>query len=117
MPTPMPTIAAVAGAQSGTSTTRRRTSPRAMAMPTPKIAVISGRPIATAEPKVSSRMTAAAISPIPSDPTAAVWDRAATGPPAWTCRLSSLAPSTGSMSALACAAVKSLTVLSRATSA
>ena len=48
-------------------------------MPSPNSAVSSGSPIATAEPKVTSRMTTAAMSPMPSDPTGAVWDSAATG--------------------------------------
>ena len=64
-------------------------------------AVISGRPIATTDPKVMSRMMAAAIRPMPSEPTAAVWDLAATGPPTSTCRVSSPAARMGSTSALA----------------
>ena len=79
--------------------------------------MISGSPIATAEPKVNSRMMAAAISPMPSVPNGAVWDSAATGPPTSTCRVSSPAARTGSTSALASAAVKSLSLWSRATSA
>ena len=117
MPTPRPTIAAVGGAQSGTSTTRRRTSPSAIAVPRPNTAVISGSPIATADPKVNSRMMAAAISPMPSVPNGAVWDSAATGPPTSTCRVSSPAARIGSTSALASAGVKSLSRLSSATSA
>ena len=84
MPTPMPTIAAVGVAQSGTSRTRRSSPPSAIAMPSPKTAVRSGRPIATAEPKVSSRIRAAATKPITSPPTGAACDFAATGPPAST---------------------------------
>ena len=63
MPTPSPTIAAVGGAQSGTATTRLSTAPSASAVPRPNTAVISGRPMATAEPKVTSRMSAAAMQP------------------------------------------------------
>ena len=80
MPTPMPTMAAVYGAHSGTSTTRRSTSPRAIATPRPNRAVMSGSPMATTEPKVISRMRAAAIRPMPSEPAATVWDLVATGP-------------------------------------
>ena len=54
-------------------------------MPRPNSAVITGSPIATAEPKVISRMMIAAMSPMPSVPTGAVWDSAATGPPTSTC--------------------------------
>ena len=38
-------------------------------MPRPNSAVSSGSPIATADPKVKSRMMAAAMSPMPSEPT------------------------------------------------
>jgi hypothetical protein len=117
MPTPSPTIAAVGGAQSGTSTTRRRISPSAIAVPRPNTAVISGSPIATADPKVNRRMMAAARSPMPSVPNGAVWDRAATGPPTSTWRVSSPAARMGSTSVLACSGVKSLSRWSRATSA
>ena len=86
-------------------------------MPRPNTAVISGSPIATADPNVNSRMMAAAMSPMPSVPNGAVWDSAATGPPTSTCRVSSPAARTGSTSALASAGVKSLSRLSRATSA
>ena len=68
MPTPRPTIAAVGGAQSGTSTTRARSPPSARPVPRPNTAVISGNPIATADPKVNNKMTAAAMSPRPSEP-------------------------------------------------
>ena len=66
-------MAAVAGAQSGTSTTRRSSSPSIIETPRPKRAVTSGSPIATAEPKVNSRMMTAARSPRPSEPKGAVW--------------------------------------------
>ena len=114
MPTPMPTIAAVAVAQSGTSTTRRSSSPSAIDMPRPNTAVRSGSPIATAEPKVNSRISAAAMRPMPSPPAGVVWDNAATAPPASTRRVSSPAARTGSMSVLACAGVYSSAVLSSA---
>ena len=117
MPTPMPTIAAVAVAQSGTSTTRRSSSPSARDMPRPNTAVSSGRPIATAEPNVNSRISAAAIRPMPSPPAGVVWDSAATGPLASTRRVSSPAARTGSMSALARAGVYSSAVWSSATAA
>ena len=113
----MPTIAAVAGAQSGTSTTRRSTSPSAIATPSPNSAVMRGSPIATTEPKVNSRMTAAATSPITSEPTGGACDRAATGPPTSTCRELSPASRMGSTRAAARAGVYSLTVMLRATSA
>jgi hypothetical protein len=86
-------------------------------MPRPNTAISSGRPIATAEPKVNSKITAAAMKPMPSPPTGAAWDFAATGPPASTRRESSPAARTGSMSALAWAAVYSSAVLSSATTA
>ena len=79
-------MAAVYGAQSGTSTTRRSTSPSAIATPRPNSAVSSGRPIATTEPKVISRMSAAASRPMPSEPMATVCALVATGPPTSTCR-------------------------------
>src|SRR3954465_1977289 len=81
MPTPIPTIAAGGGAQSGTSTTRRSSSASATDMPSPKTAVRSGRPIATAEPKVSSRIRAAAMRPMPPPPAGAACGQFAPRPP------------------------------------
>ncbi len=86
-------------------------------MPRPNSAVMRGSPIATTDPKVMSRMMAAAIRPMPSDPAATVRDLVATGPPASTCKLESPAARIGSTRALASAAVNSSADLSKATSA
>ena len=86
-------------------------------MPRPNRAVITGSPIATAEPKVISKMMIAAMSPMPSVPTGAVWESAATGPPTSTCSPSPPAARIGSTSALASSTVNSLSFLSSTTSA
>ena len=74
-------MAAVAGPSPGRRPPGAGAFPRATALPRPKRAVTSGSPMATADPNVKSRMTAAAMSPMPSDPNGAVWESAATGPP------------------------------------
>ena len=117
MPTPTPTMAAVYGAHSGTSTNRRSTSPSAIAMPRPNNAVMSGSPMATTEPNVMSKMIAATIRPRPSEPAATVWDLVATAPPTSTWSLSPPVARMGSTNALASSAVNSSAVLSRATTA
>ena len=64
-----------------------------------------------------SRMMAAAIRPMPSEPAATVWALVATGPPTSTCSVSSPAARMGATSAAASSAVSWSAVLSRATSA
>ena len=110
-------MAAVYGAQSGTSTNRRNTSPSAIATPRPNSAVIRGRPMATTEPKVISKMIAATIRPSPSEPAATVCDLVATAPPTSTWREPSAVARMGATSALASSGVNSSAVMSRTTSA
>ena len=66
MPTPMPIMAAISGEKFGTVRTWVRSSSRAMPMPSPASAVITGRPMATTDPKASSMMRMAAVMPMPS---------------------------------------------------
>ncbi len=66
MPTPMPIMAAISGEKFGTVRTCVRSSSRAMPMPRPASAVITGRPMATTDPKASSMMRMAAVMPMPS---------------------------------------------------
>ena len=67
MPTPIPSIEASAGAQSGTSITAARPPISALEMPSPNSAVASGSPAATTEPNVSSRTNAAMARPTISE--------------------------------------------------
>ena len=64
MPTPRPIIAASCGANSAVSKTWVPSVTRLRPTPSANSAVRIGRPIATTEPKVSSRMTTAASRPI-----------------------------------------------------
>ena len=63
MPTPMPIIVATCGVKFGVGTAIVHRLTPASATATPMRAVRMGRPIATSEPKLSSRMTAAATRP------------------------------------------------------
>ena len=74
----------------------------------------SGSPMATADPKVKSRMTAAAMSPMPSDPNGAV-QSLATGPTSTWRRL--VAGGEHRFDQFLASGVNSLTVRSTATSA
>ena len=67
MPTPIPSIDASAGAQSGTSITAASPPISALEMPSPNSAVASGSPAATTEPNVSSRTSAAMARPTISE--------------------------------------------------
>ncbi len=69
MPMPMPIMAASEVDQSGASTTRISRPVSALLTARPATATMIGRPAATTEPKVSSRMIAAAARPSPSEPT------------------------------------------------
>ncbi len=64
MPTPSPIIAASCGANSAVSKTWVPSVTRLSPTPSANSAVMIGSPIATTEPKVSSRMTTAASRPI-----------------------------------------------------
>ena len=66
MPTPMPIMAAISGEKFGTVSTCVRSSSRATPMPSPASAVMTGRPMATTDPKASSMMRMAAVMPMPS---------------------------------------------------
>ena len=63
----MPTIDATWFVNPGVGTTADQSSTSASPMAMPATAVTSGRPIATTEPKATSRITIAAIRPIDSD--------------------------------------------------
>ena len=66
MPTPMPIMAAISGEKFGTVRTWVSSSSRAIPMPRPASAVMTGRPMATTDPKASSIMRMAAVMPMPS---------------------------------------------------
>ena len=66
MPTPMPIMAAISGEKFGTVRTCVRSSSSAIPIPSPASAVITGRPMATTDPKASSMMMMAAVMPMPS---------------------------------------------------
>ena len=66
MPTPMPIMAAISGEKFGTTRTWVSSSRSATPIPSPASAVITGRPMATTEPKASSMMRMAAVMPMPS---------------------------------------------------
>ena len=66
MPTPMPIMAAISGEKFGTVRTWVRSSSRAMPIPRPASAVMTGRPMATTDPNASSMMMMAAVIPMPS---------------------------------------------------
>ncbi len=66
MPTPMPIMAAISGEKFGTVSRCVRSSSKATPMPSPARAVITGRPMATTEPKARSMMRMAAVMPMPS---------------------------------------------------
>ena len=68
MPTPMPIIVAICTPKSGTSITLAISHTPPRATPSPKPAMRSGRPAARAEPKATSRISAAASSPTDSEP-------------------------------------------------
>ena len=70
MPTPMAIIVATDVAHSGTSTTLASRAISPDATPIPNTAVTMGRPIASNDPKLTSRITPAARKPTPSAPTA-----------------------------------------------
>ena len=63
MPTPMPIIVATCVVKSGVGTTAAHRPSAAMDAATPTSALTIGRPMATTEPKATSRITAAARSP------------------------------------------------------
>ncbi len=67
MPTPSPIIVARAGAVVGTSATWLISVTTLSPSASPRIAVAIGIPIATAVPKVNSRITTAARSPTITD--------------------------------------------------
>ena len=87
MPMPMPIIVARDVDQSGASTTRMSRVVRTPLTASPAMATRSGSPAATTDPKVSSRMAAAAAIPITSEPISAaspwmiVWPPRATSSP------------------------------------
>ena len=66
MPTPMPIMAAISGEKIGTVSTCVSSSSSPMPMPSPASAVMTGRPIATTDPKASSMIRMAAVMPMPS---------------------------------------------------
>jgi hypothetical protein len=66
MPTPMPIMAAISGANVGTTRRCVTNSKSAMPIAKPKSAVMIGRPMATTDPKVSRMMRIAAVMPMPS---------------------------------------------------
>ena len=66
MPTPMPIIAANCGVNAGKSTKAAPRPTMRSPEPTPRIAIVIGKPMATTEPKASSRMMTAAPMPISS---------------------------------------------------
>ena len=59
-------MAAISGEKFGTVRTCVRSSSSAMPMPSPASAVMTGRPMATTDPKASSMMRMAAVMPMPS---------------------------------------------------
>ena len=66
MPTPIPIMAAISGEKFGTVRRCVNSSSRATPIPRPASAVITGRPMATTEPKASNMMMSAAVMPMPS---------------------------------------------------
>ena len=68
MPMPMPIMVASEVDQSGASTKEMTTVVRVLLTARPAMATMIGRPAATTEPNVISRMIAAAARPIPSEP-------------------------------------------------
>ena len=96
MPTPIPIMAASEVDQSGTGSSLAMIGMSRLLTARPATAVSSGRPAATTEPKVISRMIAAAAMPMPSEPMApcsACWtamppSEAVTPPPVWPARSS-----------------------------
>ena len=66
MPTPIPIMVAISGEKFGTTRTWVRSSRSATPIPSPASAVITGRPMATTDPKASSMMRMAAVMPMPS---------------------------------------------------
>ena len=66
MPTPMPIIAAISGAKVGTTRRWVTNSKSAIPTPRPNNAVMIGSPMATTDPKASSMMSTAAVTPMPS---------------------------------------------------
>ena len=87
MPMPMPIIVASEVDQSGASTNEMSSVVRVELTARPATATRIGSPAATTEPKVTSRMIAAAASPRPSEPMAPcsacwmVWPPSATVSP------------------------------------
>ena len=76
MPTPMPIIIATCVVKSGVGTTADHRPRAAMDATTPTSAVTMGRPMATTDPKATSRITAAARSPTTSlAGTSTSWNR------------------------------------------
>ena len=73
MPTPRPIIAASCGAKSAVSKTWVPSVTRLSPTPSANRAVTIGSPIATTEPKVSSRTTIAASRPIPKEVSPSSW--------------------------------------------
>ena len=88
MPTPSPIIAASCGAKFAVSKTWVPSVTRLRPTPSANSAVSSGSPIATTEPKVSSRMMTAASSPIANEESPpSSWRASSTGwPPSSTWR-------------------------------
>ena len=62
----MPIMAAISGEKFGTTRRWVSSSSRATPIPRPASAVMTGRPMATTEPKASSMMMMAAVMPMPS---------------------------------------------------
>jgi hypothetical protein len=68
MPTPIPIIDASCGVKSGTFRKLANTKTSEMPMPIPNRAIMIGRPMASTDPNVTSRMRMAARKPIDSAP-------------------------------------------------
>ena len=68
MPRAMPSTMPIVGANEGTPTAAAARPTRLELTASPPIAIASGSPAATTEPNMMSRITAAASSPIISDP-------------------------------------------------
>jgi hypothetical protein len=62
----MPIMAAISGANVGTTRRWVRSSSRATPMPSPEQGGDDGQPMATTEPNASSMMRMAAVTPMPS---------------------------------------------------
>ncbi len=101
-------MAAISGPKVGTVSTWLPSSRMPMPMPSPKSAVMMGRPMAMREPKATSRMTMAASRPMASlDPMLGCSTRPMGWPPSSTWKPGLLAASAAATSRFTSAFLKS----------